>query len=64
MKGPVAWVIAQLLGLGWLPQELDRWTSSSGVVWEFSMGTMSHVGALLQEVQRTFMKAQQSSGFT
>ncbi|CAK0892842.1 unnamed protein product, partial [Prorocentrum cordatum] len=51
VKGPMAGVIVQLLGLGWNPRRLDSWTSPAGDEWAYRPEDIPHFGALLQEVQ-------------
>ncbi|CAK0894219.1 unnamed protein product [Prorocentrum cordatum] len=51
VKGPMAGVIVQLLGLGWNPRRLDSWASPAGDEWAHRPEDIPHSGALLQEVQ-------------
>ncbi|CAK0880231.1 unnamed protein product [Prorocentrum cordatum] len=51
VKGPMAGVIVQLLGLGWNPRRPDSWTSPAGDEWAYRPEDIPHFGALLQEVQ-------------
>ncbi|CAK0812485.1 unnamed protein product, partial [Prorocentrum cordatum] len=53
VKGPMAGVIAQLLGLGWIPRRLDSWISPAGDEWAYKPYDIPHFGAPLHEVQQS-----------
>ncbi|CAK0858103.1 unnamed protein product, partial [Prorocentrum cordatum] len=64
VKGPMAGVIAQLLGLGWIPRRLDSWISPAGDEWAYKPDDIPHFGALLHEVQQSAQQQlwQQAAG--
>ncbi|CAK0823068.1 unnamed protein product, partial [Prorocentrum cordatum] len=64
VKGPMAGVIVQLLGLGWIPRRLDSWISPAGDEWAYKPDDIPHFGALLHEVQQSAQQQlwQQAAG--